>query len=249
MRIVLLQLHDDQRYNENLRIEYLRNRITKEDFQRKIEQRNKKTEKKRENNDVIRMLVTTVTDILFRFKDSLMKYDRNTTPNNLKFIDDCFSIFNEIDGIVSYTNECFEDVGKTYNSKPLKIHSFRNYDAFGEGKYTENLLYRNTVEHSEAVYTGVKMGDPQDKPVYVTVYIPENAKDNCFQILVDGRLVSVKANKDRKPGDLVNIEVIRKDTNTNTNDQRKRFDTAFGEIERTIGEIREVLGGNVNRNV
>jgi hypothetical protein len=195
----------DQLYNEKLRIDYLRNRITKENFQKKIEQKNKKTEKNRETNNIIRMLVTTTIDILFRLKDSLRKYDKKTTPNNLKFIDDCFSIFNEIDAIVSYSNECFEDVGKTYNSKPLRINSFRNINALHNCKKGEHLLYRNTVEYSEIIYTGVKVDDPPSKEIRVGVCIPEMLKDNNFQLLADGNLLKVKS-LNKNPGDLIYIK-------------------------------------------
>ena len=57
------------------------------------------------------MVYQACTDILFRFSNEIKKEEWK----------DDFSIIEEIPNLVSYANECFLDIGKTYNSVPLRI--------------------------------------------------------------------------------------------------------------------------------
>ena len=104
--------------NEGLRINYLRNRITKEEFQRDIQRVEKKNQKNMEILNVMRTIVTAGTDIMYRFRDALSKPEYKT---DLNYQRETFNIIKEFDAIVEYANECFEDISKTYNSKRLYI--------------------------------------------------------------------------------------------------------------------------------
>lgn len=100
------------RINEDLRIAYMRNIITEEQFKIQIQKQDKKSQKYREIANVIRMVVDAVTDILYRFSEELLV--NQTTIINLETL-------KEIDQMLEYANTCFTDISKTYNSKPLQF--------------------------------------------------------------------------------------------------------------------------------
>ena len=121
MRVSHLREVDLPRYrvdqvenNAELRIKYMRNKMSKEEFQKQIQQANKRYEKKREIYEVIQLLTTAVTDILYRFKQNIIEC------NDTEF-EKAFKTLLEIDKITEYTNECLLDIAKTYSSKPKKI--------------------------------------------------------------------------------------------------------------------------------
>jgi hypothetical protein len=101
---------DRVRINENLRIQYMRKIITEEQFKTTLQRNDKKNEKYREIHNILTILLTTVTDIIFRFIAHL-----ETSPAGNWQPD----ILNEINPIVNYVNECLEDTARTYKSKPL----------------------------------------------------------------------------------------------------------------------------------
>jgi mRNA-degrading endonuclease YafQ of YafQ-DinJ toxin-antitoxin module len=95
--------------NQDLRIQYLRNLITEEDFKTQIQRIDKKHQKNREIHNVLTVLYNTATDIIYRFHDSINDIQRAR------------DILNEMDTILSYVNECLLDISKTYNSKRIRI--------------------------------------------------------------------------------------------------------------------------------
>lgn len=93
--------------NEDLRVSYLRNRLTAERFKSLLQQRNKRIHKHREIRNIIDVMSNTTTDILFRFREYLM----NSPQTECKL-----DILNEIDRIREYANECLRDISHTYGS-------------------------------------------------------------------------------------------------------------------------------------
>jgi hypothetical protein len=98
--------------NEQLRIQYMRNLITEEHFKTTLQRNEKKVEKHREIHNVLTILLTTVTDIMFRFLNHLNESEPGMWSNE---------ILAEIDPIVDYVNECLRDTAKTYKSKALQF--------------------------------------------------------------------------------------------------------------------------------
>ena len=98
--------------NQDLRIMYLRNQLSAERFKVLIQQRNKKTHKHREILNVIDMVVNTVTDIVYRFREYLASGAQ--TECNIEMLD-------EIDSIREYANECLIDISYTYGSVLLSF--------------------------------------------------------------------------------------------------------------------------------
>jgi hypothetical protein len=98
--------------NEELRIDYMRNRITEDQFKTTLQRNDKKFEKSREIHNVLTILLNTVTDIVNRFATHL-----RDGPNN-EFVVDTLE---EVDPIVDYVNECLRDISKTYTSKVIQF--------------------------------------------------------------------------------------------------------------------------------
>ena len=96
--------------NEQLRIDYMRNRITEDQFKTTLQRNDKKFEKSREIHNVLTILLNTVTDIVNRFYTHLREAINN---------DFVIDTLEEIDPIVDYVNECLRDISKTYTSKVI----------------------------------------------------------------------------------------------------------------------------------
>ena len=99
--------------NEQLRIQYMRNFITEDAFKTTLQRNEKKVEKYREIHNILTILLTTVTDIILRFRGHVAE-----VPNN-EFSD---AILKEINPIVDYVNECLRDTAKTYKSKVVQFN-------------------------------------------------------------------------------------------------------------------------------
>jgi len=98
--------------NQGLRIQYLRNLLTEEEFKTQIQRLDKKHQKNREIHNVMTILYNTATDIIYRFDNAV------TLRNEIQ---EAREILNEMDTILSYVNECLLDISKTYNSKRIRI--------------------------------------------------------------------------------------------------------------------------------
>jgi hypothetical protein len=75
--------------NEDLRISYMRNRITEEDFKRKIQLREKKIQKKHEFYNVLTMFITCQTELFYRLSNECaeeVKINLDITSGGRQFI-------------------------------------------------------------------------------------------------------------------------------------------------------------------
>jgi hypothetical protein len=98
--------------NESLRIMYMRNLITEDHFKTTLQRNEKKVAKCREIYDVLTILLTTITDIIFRFYNHLLEV--NAGEWNM-------DILEEIDPIVDYSNECLTHISKAYSSALIRF--------------------------------------------------------------------------------------------------------------------------------
>jgi hypothetical protein len=132
-------------YNENnryLRIQYMRNQISENEFKIMIQRNNKKYEKNTEIRNVLELLINTVGDVILKIHHHLIGQRttnvrshvnvRSLIPlrrlpientntlvvNNPEFEVIC-NILLEIDPIILYVNECFREISKTYSSKVI----------------------------------------------------------------------------------------------------------------------------------
>jgi hypothetical protein len=104
--------YDYLRNNQYYRIEYMRNRLSEEKFKTIIQQNNKKHEKNREILNILTLLYDTCTDIILRFCQKIQNFSSEYSIEELS---------NELVAIVTYSNECFIDIARTYSSKPLQM--------------------------------------------------------------------------------------------------------------------------------
>lgn len=126
--------------NLELRVSYLMNEITEDDFKVKAQRANKQHEKKREMGDIIRLYIQTVVDILTRLNEyvqgneSLIRQERDkadpvkarSNAERLLIKQRVNEILDEAEVIRDYANECLVDIGNTYGSK---VKAIRIYDA------------------------------------------------------------------------------------------------------------------------
>ena len=101
---------DDIRNNQDLRVQYLRGKISEEKFKFELQKANKSYDKKKEIRDVLIMFRNAATDIIYRYFDDLN-----------------FDTINEIIPLIDYiNNECLETISKTYNSVKLVMNFDKN---------------------------------------------------------------------------------------------------------------------------
>jgi hypothetical protein len=105
---------DYVRKNQDLRIKYLRNVISEQDFKNTIQKNDKRHRKNGEIAQVFQLMNTAITDIVFRIIDHL----KTCEPN-------CYSLImiSEVDEIIKYCNEIFKDISYTYNSVQYAFNS------------------------------------------------------------------------------------------------------------------------------
>ena len=110
---------DNVENNLKLRVNYLRNKISKDEFKILLQRDNKKYEKKREMYEILQLFVNTVTEIINRVKHDIQEHKDNS------FVI-AFNTISEVDNIEKYVNECLLEISTTYNSKPKKITLYHN---------------------------------------------------------------------------------------------------------------------------
>jgi hypothetical protein len=93
--------------NQELRVKYLCNEISEEDLKIQVQRNDKKNRKETEISNILRLIETMMTDIVYRVIDDLQK----SLPNEHKFDE----IIKEIDESREYCNNLFKDVAFTYN--------------------------------------------------------------------------------------------------------------------------------------
>jgi hypothetical protein len=94
--------------NQDLRVKYLENIISEEEFKIMIQRNDKKNKKNNEIAQVLHLANTTVTDIVYRLMDNLEKSDNGQH---------CLETFlREFEEIISYCNDIFKDISFTYNT-------------------------------------------------------------------------------------------------------------------------------------
>jgi hypothetical protein len=102
--------------HQDLRVQYLRKYIGEIEFKTRLQRMDKKTKVKREIYDILDVVHNAVTDILYRYSDTitnmettydLLSYEKNAEINKL---------IQEIPEIIKYANECLNQVTMTYGT-------------------------------------------------------------------------------------------------------------------------------------
>lgn len=122
---------DQETNNQQLRIDYLRNRITENEFKIKVQRAIKSHDKKREIGEIIHLFIQTVTDILYRLHDTVRNTESCVTidqKDNLS--NEIHKLLNEINPLLEYTSECFVEIAKTYGCKERQLRMFGPRDRY-----------------------------------------------------------------------------------------------------------------------
>jgi hypothetical protein len=105
--------------NRNLRILLMRNKISEKDFKTKIQKNDKKYVKSQEIYHVFQLLVNGISDIVLRYIESLRS-------SEMLFNEETKNILNEVEPMIIYANECFNEISLTYKSKLIRIDNNLN---------------------------------------------------------------------------------------------------------------------------
>jgi len=97
--------------NLDLRISFMRNRISEENMKTEIQKRDKRLQRNTEMCNILRMFVSCITDLLYRLVESIHEYD---------------NIMNEMNQLRLYTNQCILTTLSIYNSS-MRHHIDEKY--------------------------------------------------------------------------------------------------------------------------
>ena len=150
--VLLPQYHiDPLRYNEELGVKYLLGEFTEQEFATALQRADKRMQKSRDIQNILTMVLTTSTDIIFRFADHLRQSEASKRPYN-EITEQDFAILDEIRELFNYANRCMNVVAKTYQSKvALTVGGTL------EPKYWEDdgqLMYAKMTEYNRGVNGG-----------------------------------------------------------------------------------------------
>ena len=150
IRHVLLPQYrvDPLRYNEELGVKYLLGELAEQEFAVALQRADKRMQKSRDIQNILTMVLTTSTDIVFRFADHLRQSNANKRPYQ-EVTEKDFEIMDEIRELFNYANRCMNVVARTYQSKvTLTIGQTL------ESKYWEDdgvLMYAKMTEYNRAI--------------------------------------------------------------------------------------------------
>lgn len=108
--------------NQTLRVKYLRQQITEQEFKTTVQRNDKKNRKNREIVQVLQLMNTVCTDIVYRVVENFRTAEENEYD---------LSIIEEFDEIKKHCNVILDDISKTYSCVKMV--------------FTETLLFKPFV--------------------------------------------------------------------------------------------------------
>lgn len=105
----------DSPNTQQLRIDYMRGKLTEAEFKRRVQMKHKKWNKDCDIRDLVVMLKQTMIEIMYRLRDAL---DRCESPEEVA---SHIHIFDEIVALEDYANSCLADISKRYQSVELGL--------------------------------------------------------------------------------------------------------------------------------
>jgi hypothetical protein len=142
--------------NLELRVEYLTEQITKDEFKTALSREAKQFNKKIEIGQVVQTVVFGMSDILTRVVNLLRESNDDGSNMNYCDPDKIIELFSEIDNLIEYANECLEFICKQY--KLTRVAIFIRDEIFGRqpGLYTARLRDEETPEGIKKILVQVK---------------------------------------------------------------------------------------------
>ena len=108
--------------NQTLRIQYMRQKITEENFRVRLQRDDKRHKKNREIHNLLALFTTATTDIISRFYSEVTKPEFGRSDEGSEEREQCYAILKELGPLLAYSNDCFDDIARTYSSKRLCIN-------------------------------------------------------------------------------------------------------------------------------
>ena len=105
--------------NQDLRIEYLQNKLSEKTFKIQIQRNDKRNKKNTEIAQVIQLANTAVTDIIYRIINDL-----DVATNGCHHL---IELMSEFDEIINYCNDIFKDIAFTYTTTQYEFTSGFNF--------------------------------------------------------------------------------------------------------------------------
>ena len=129
-------------------MKYLLGELTEQEFAVALQRSDKRMQKSRDIQNILTMVLTTSTDIIFRFADHLRQSNANKRPYQ-EVTEKDFEIMDEIRELFNYANRCMTVVARTYQSKVTVV-----LDRTLEPKYWEDngdVIYAKMIEYNRAI--------------------------------------------------------------------------------------------------
>lgn len=120
--------------NEDLRLRYLKNTIDEQKFKQQVQQRDKKKTRNEELSQILTMFLNAFTDIIFRLRgNKLFEYNYNLLENItfellMEIYTFVMTIYNEINCLLEYTNNCLKELTHVYKCKEMFISKDFNFN-------------------------------------------------------------------------------------------------------------------------
>ena len=116
---------DQVRDNEDLRVKFLLDRYTEDQFKAQLYKRQKEADKKSEMYDILFMFVQTATEILFRI-----------TEDDHAALSRGQELMQELNELAAYSSRCMHDVSSTFGCIRYEILPFKKGRGFRMEKYS-----------------------------------------------------------------------------------------------------------------
>ena len=106
----------DEQRNRDMRISYMRSKMTDDEFKHVLEQQNRTRERYREYNNVFTTYLTVMTELAWRFYRDLLE---PVFPHEIE---------TEIDALLTYINDCLRDTSRCYKTVLYQIGTCAEMD-------------------------------------------------------------------------------------------------------------------------
>ncbi len=102
--------------NENLdlRVAFMRDKLTEDEFKRRVQQREKSVQKRTDLQNILNMLLSCATEIMYRYAEQYNQTRKKETFSYAEWI-------MELDNLRVYTNDCLKDVSEVYKCKKYAL--------------------------------------------------------------------------------------------------------------------------------
>lgn len=111
--------------NVHIRAYFMLNRITEEDFKRRIQMRDKQNGKKTQIFSALNLFSDCATDILYKMSN-ISTQDIKTETIHPEYLSQIHGFMTELHEIRNYANKYLIEIGKTYRTAPLRIDRIFN---------------------------------------------------------------------------------------------------------------------------